>query len=145
MISLRSARQSKRVPQIEMAPFLDVVFTLLLFFGVSSTLISTQKSIGITLPESKSATLADDGLIIKVIDTETVEMNGSSLPISDLSQAIQSALLAKPDVAIVLQAAQETPYQTVITVIDAIRDSGSTKLLLDTQRINDHATSHLSE
>jgi len=134
VINLRQNRRSSSVLRIEMAPFLDVIFTLLLFFGVSSTLISTQKAIGIQLPHSNTATVKDNGMLIQIMPDGGIQLDGLPVPLTGLSGMIQDRLTQKPDEPVVLQADEGTPYQVIVSVIDAIRSGGSQQLLLDTQR-----------
>lgn len=134
MINLRQNRRSSSVLRIEMAPFLDVIFTLLLFFGVSSTLISTQKAIGIQLPHSTTATVKDKGMLIQIMPDGSIQLDGKLIPLPDLSGVIKTRLSQTPDEPVVLQADEDTPYQVIVSVIDAIRSGGSQQLLLDTQR-----------
>lgn len=140
MINLRQNRRSSSVLRIEMAPFLDVIFTLLLFFGVSSTLISTQKAIGIQLPHSDTATVKDKGMVIRIMSDGAIQMDGMVVPMATLSGVIKDRLSHTPDEPVVLQADEDTPYQVIVSVIDAIRAGGSQQLLLDTQRKPDAST-----
>ena len=48
---------------------------------------------------------------------------------------VQTQMLVHEDQQIVLQADKETPYLRVISVLDAIRRSGSSKVMLEAEKL----------
>lgn len=67
MIKLKTKNQKILVSEISITPFIDVVFNLLLFFMISSSILDISQ-IEINLPESESNVLVEDGSIILKIN-----------------------------------------------------------------------------
>lgn len=113
---------------INMTPLIDVVFQLLLFFMLASSLVRPNK-IELNLPESSSgvkaaATKSLDVTYVLEGGAPIVELNGERLPgLEALTERMRGwEGEGRDEVSIRIQ--KDVPYQDVVSVIDAVRDAG---------------------
>jgi biopolymer transport protein ExbD len=123
---------------INMTPLMDVVFQLLVFFVLTSSL-ARPTQIEMQLPESTSGVKAPEvqkAIIITYRLTESTPL----MMLNDQKvggfEALGTALVGMSkggDVGRVdLQIDKTTPYQDVIKLMDTVRDSGFAKFSLHT-------------
>ncbi|GAB6278453.1 MAG TPA: biopolymer transporter ExbD [Bacteroidales bacterium] len=110
------------------APMSDLVFLLLIFFVISSTLVSPN-AVKLLLPSSKSKTMAKQAITVYINDKFEFfvdpEGRGQAMPV-DLIQLkeILAENLQKQDIdaSVVLRADQNVPVQYVVSLFDIVND-----------------------
>ncbi len=123
-------RRRRETADINLTPLIDVVFLLLIFFMVSTT-FDKQSRIKVQLPEAsqqkqlnrKDATRLD----ITVSATGKFYVNDREVintDIDTLKRAIDKVAKGRTDLPVVISADAHTPYQAVITVMDAASQTG---------------------
>ncbi len=123
-------RRRRETADVNLTPLIDVVFLLLIFFMVSTT-FDKQSRIKVQLPEAsqqkqlnrKDATRLD----ITVSATGKFYVNDREVintDIDTLKRAIDKVAKGKTDIPVVISADANTPYQAVITVMDAASQMG---------------------
>ena len=112
------------VGRFQLAPLIDIVFLLLVFFVVTSALQQIERQMAIALPEAKEGAapprqqppyyinIARDGTILISNRTLSYEELGGWL------KSLRAAYAGKPP-PIIIRADRETPFQFFVRVIDA--------------------------
>jgi biopolymer transport protein ExbD len=102
-----------------MASMSDLVFLLLIFFMLTSTLVAPN-AIKLLLPSSNSKTLAKQSLSVYINKSRQFFIEDKPVAPAQLGARLYSKI--KPDVqaTIVLRADRSVPVQDIVTVIDAI-------------------------
>ena len=116
---------------IELAPLIDIVFILLIFFAVSSSLITQEKSIPINLPTAESGEdLTSDikEIIISLKENKDIYIDQQKIIPTELLSTLSQFKSNNSDVIVKLNAAKSLPYQTIISTLDTIRLSGCTNI-----------------
>ena len=131
---MKLGRSEREDVQITLTPLIDVVFLLLIFFMVSTT-FEREAEIAIELPEADAKAANPEAEAIEVwIDAHgRYFLGGSPLPATgarDLSSALEALVPAGPRPALVINADAATPYQAVITAMDAASRAGFVNLSL---------------
>ncbi|MCF6212197.1 MAG: biopolymer transporter ExbD [Gammaproteobacteria bacterium] len=117
---------------LDIAPLIDIVFLLLVFFMLTSTFM-VPEAIELELPESSSATLTDITPIIVSLDqTGQLALNGERIELEQLRGAIEPLLKVDADAAITLKSDARTEVQQLLAVMDEIRAAGGTDVALAT-------------
>ncbi len=123
---------------INMTPLMDVVFQLLVFFVLTSSL-SRPTQIEMQLPESTSGVKvpeAKKSIIITYRLTESAAVMTLNDRKLDGFEALGGALVAMAAEGeaprVDLQIDKTVPYQDVIKLMDTVRDSGFAKFSLHT-------------
>lgn len=98
----------------------DLVFLLLIFFMITSTLVSPN-AIKLSLPNSNSKTIAKQSMNVYVKAPDEFYIEENRIQPNELAQKIQANLAGQPDDAtVVLRADKEASVQLVVNVIDAV-------------------------
>ena len=129
-------------PAIDLAPLIDVVFLLLIFFMVSTT-FTRQAEITVDLPEASAAPVEHDQKPIEiVIDAEgryfvnqKMLVNKQIESLVAVLERIRSQEGKKAPDSIIISADANTPHQAVITAMDAARQIGIFKVSLATKQV----------
>jgi biopolymer transport protein ExbD len=131
-------RKPRENVEIGLAPLIDVVFILLLFFVVTTT-FTRETQLKIDLPEADSATPVQETelkqLEIMIAADGSYSLNGQSLVKSDLatlSSALQKESAGDSSLPLVISADARTPHQAVITAMDAAGKLGFSRLRITT-------------
>lgn len=111
--------QHKISTEFSMASMSDLVFLLLIFFMLTSTLVSPN-AIKLMLPSSSSKTMAKQTTTVYINDLNQFFVN--EVPATDLNlqQLLTQSLIGQTEGVIVLRADRTVPVQYVVTVIDAV-------------------------
>ena len=133
MISLRS--RSEHRAELDLTPFMDVIFILLIFFIIASAF--AVRGLDIDLPSAQSSQ-ALSGRVVEV----RLEKNGSYLcdgvPVERdfLRYKLQDIVrgFKKEPGQLVLKADPAAPVDALIFVVDEVRMLGGEKLMVATSR-----------
>ncbi|MBM4143179.1 MAG: biopolymer transporter ExbD [Lentisphaerae bacterium] len=124
---------------INITPLLDVIFQLLVFFVLTSSLVRPTQ-IELQLPESTTGVKTPDtqGLVISYRmegDKPAITLNAE--PLADVDALVPALRVLrgdpqKPQARLDIQIDRAVPYQDVIRLMDAARDTGFPKFSLQT-------------
>jgi len=129
-----SGRQSLVSPKFELTSLIDVVFILVLFFAVSTSFQHERRVLKLTLPSSKSIETPKKSITISIDRNQRIYWNGKRISEATISKRVQHVMEQTPNHPIILQADKVTPYLRVVSVLDAIRNSGCTSVMLETKQ-----------
>lgn len=124
-------------PGIDMAPLLDVVFLLLIFFMVTTT-FNSESQIKVVLPKASAhqAVKPHNPLILTIDRQGNYYLDGRELVNTrpgTLFRALQQAKASRSgDVPLVVRADAKTPYQAVVTAMDVAGQLGLSHMSIAT-------------
>jgi len=119
---------------INIAPLVDVVFLLLIFFAVSTTFLETA-GLELTLPaSSSSAQGSPQEITIAVSRDGLLYLEGRLIPEDRLATELRVRLAARDEKLVLLRADSETPHGTVVRIMDLARKAGATGLTIAARR-----------
>lgn len=100
----------------------DLVFLLLIFFMITSTLISPN-AVKLLLPESNSKTMAKQNVTVYIDDSYNFYVGEQVTTVDGLQPMIMQGIEAGIDNAcVVLRADKTVPVQYIVNVIDAVNN-----------------------
>ena len=102
-----------------MASMSDLVFLLLIFFMLTSTLIAPN-AIKLLLPSSTSRTMAKQNVTVYINDQYEYFVEEVNVTEEMLEGMIGSKILGESEASVVLRADESVPVQYVVKVIDAV-------------------------
>ena len=124
-----SGRQRSK-QELNVAPLIDVVFLLLIFFMLASTFIE-PKSVELMLGSGTTQTVtAVDPLEIDVATDGSIRLNGLRLSVEQLTVEIAARIKGDPNRIVTIRAEAEIPVQRLIQVMDQVRSAGTNNLRL---------------
>ncbi len=108
-----------------MASMSDLVFLLLIFFMLTSTLIAPN-AIKLLLPSSESRTMAKQTVTVYL--NQDLQLFLGEIPVDEeqLSVKLVNDLAGDEEGAVVLRADQTVPVQNIVNVIDIVNKINNT-------------------
>lgn len=105
--------------QFSTASMSDLVFLLLIFFMLTSTLVSPN-AIKLLLPSSSSKTMAKQTLTVYIDANYDFYVEENPVNTEFLVETLGAKLQGETEASVVLRADQTVPVQYVVTLIDAV-------------------------
>ena len=99
----------------------DLVFLLLIFFMLTSTLVAPN-AIKLLLPSSNSKTMAKQTVTVYINDLFQYYVDETPVTDDELAGMISSKIGDQADATIVLRSDKSVPVQYVVNVIDAVNE-----------------------
>lgn len=120
-------------PRMNIAPLIDVVFLMLIFFMLTSTFIDTA-SIDLSMARSgpSAGAGAGDMLLVDVKRDGELRLNGLTLGLEDLGPELAARVGAQVDTPVALRAEARVPVQRLVAVMDSIQGVGMSNIRLAT-------------
>ena len=129
-------RRAKISPAFSMASMTDLIFLLLIFFMITSTMVSTN-AIKVLLPQGKQQTSAKP--LTRVIINKELQLfvafgNDKEQPISmeELAPFLQQCAEREPEMYVALYADESVPYREIVSVLN-IANENKFKMVLATR------------
>lgn len=128
----RRERRGSATP--DMAPLLDMIFILLIFFVVNANFV---RETGVSVDRAAARTAASVAkvkLVIAITATGDLFMEGSGVDIGVLRNRMERFALENPDASVVIAADRAAASGRVIRVLDLCRLAGVSRLSLAARR-----------
>jgi biopolymer transport protein ExbD len=113
--------RNKRKAEFNTASFSDLVFLLLIFFMLTSTLVAPN-AIKLLLPASNSKTMAKQTVTIYINEKYQYFVDEDRVSELQLQDRIDSRIAGQIDASVVLRSDRSVPVQYVVNVIDAVNN-----------------------
>ena len=114
-MSLRS--RNKVSANFSMSSMTDIVFLLLIFFMLTSTLVSPN-ALKLLLPNSKARTLEKQTLSVSITQEIDYYIGDKQVAIENLEQELKLELVGQKEPAIVLHADKTVDIEYAVKVMD---------------------------
>ena len=126
--------KKKKNIEINVAPLIDIVFLLLIFFMLTSE-FTDFKTIDMISPNQSSTNIQNNDLpiIINLSENGLIEIDKIEIKLEDLSETIQMKLLNSNNKKIVISTLNKTKINNLIIVVDTIRSLGIENIALITK------------
>lgn len=128
------ARVSAR---IDLAPLIDVVFLLLIFFLLTSSFVS-RRALELDLPGSTTAVSVPNApVVVSVLADGGIRIDGDAVAEAALAAAVAERIADDPLQQIAVAADRRVSAQRLITVLDSVRAGGaqSVSLITETEKV----------
>jgi biopolymer transport protein ExbD len=123
-------KRARSEPEIPSASLPDIVFQLLIFFLVTTT-IDVDKGLDLVLPppgdvqiEIQKKNIAN----VLINDASQILIDEEITPVEEVDNIIRDKLLANDKLIVSVKTARLTKYDIYIRVIDQIKKAGATRI-----------------
>ena len=119
---------------IELAPMVDIVFLLVTYFLINSTL-ARNPAIKIELPKSETAqSELQKNIVIHVNNDNQIFLNDSPVTLKQLPVELKKIIKDKEKDHVVIRGDKKANYQSIVSVMDYVHQAGITHFNLATER-----------
>jgi biopolymer transport protein ExbD len=134
MINIAAARKNKRqMAELNMAPLIDMVFILLIFFLVTTSFVK-ETGIEVNRPTASTAVSQKKANILIAINADNrVFIDHREIDIRAVRANIERALAENPEGAVVVVADSTSSTGSAIRVMDGCRLAGAENVSLAAQ------------
>lgn len=120
-------------PVLDLAPMVDVVFTLLIFFMVSTTFLTLEAGLPVDLPQAQTNVAQTSNLpTVSITGEGRIYFAGAEVTEATLVEALEPVLAAREDKTVVMRADQNIRYGLPVRVMDLIRQAGAARVAIAT-------------
>jgi len=112
-------KRSKVSALFNMSSLTDIIFLLLIFFMLTSSLV-TPNALNLSLPGKKSSTTKSNakGNLVKIDSRGTYFLNGNRISLSGLSNQMKKIKDRSKNPSMVIQCSAVAPVDNVVSVMD---------------------------
>ena len=113
--------RNKRDTNFSMASMSDIVFLLLIFFMLTSTLVAPN-AIKLLLPSSQSKTMSKQTVTVYVNKERVIYVEERKVDPTNLENVLFGLIRNEQAASVVLRSDKTVPVQDIVVVIDAINE-----------------------
>ena len=132
--------QDDEATGIDVAPLIDILFTLIIFFLVTTTFQEKEKEEEVRLPRQGGSSLVnkDRPFYINVLQDGTYSVGGEIIKLDDLELKLKLRFEEKPDQKLVLRGDSKAFHGQTASALDVARRVGFSKasIAYDTRPLN---------
>ena len=135
-MNLRS-RAPLQHPGIQLAPLVDVLMLLLIFFLLTWNAARNENELDVKVPKATSAKekAAPPGDVVVNVKTDgTVVVNRRNMTARELTDLLQSLVKLYPDQAVVIRGDEAGAYKNVVNVLNICSEAGVTNVAFATAK-----------
>ncbi|MBS4040795.1 MAG: biopolymer transporter ExbD [Flavobacteriales bacterium] len=109
--------RNKVSPEFNMSSMTDIVFLLLIFFMLTSTLVTTN-ALDLVLPKAKGKTDSNKSISVSINKDLQFFIDKKLVDETNLEQELLTAIGTQENKAIVLRAEEGVPIEKAVSVLD---------------------------
>ena len=119
---MKFSSSEEESPTFQVAPLIDIVFLVLIFFVAAAVYRSMETEIPIDIPvasESKSIERTPGKIIINVDKEGQIIVNQRQLTLPELEAILKKVSTNFPNQAVIIRGDKSTPYDEIIKVLNS--------------------------
>ena len=126
--------ETKKVStRLNIAPLVDVVFLLLIFFMLSSHFI-TQPGIKLSLPAAATGKLHEEGdIIIFIAEDNSLYLNQDKVTLEEFENRLRTRMEERGSKTVIVKADEKIELKLAVQVIDTARKAGAEAVIISTK------------
>ena len=132
--SLRRARRNNKEPAIQVAPLIDLIFILLIFFLVTTSFVR-ETGLEVLRPTAVTASPVDQGsLLIGISASGDIYFEGAKIDLVSLRSTLKRRLAERTDKVVTLVVDQAASSGRLVEVMDECRLAGAQHVAIATRK-----------
>lgn len=118
---------------IDLAPMVDVVFLLIIFFMVSTTFINIEQALPVQLPQAQSSRAITSDMPTVTIDAnKQIFVAGKVVQLSQLAAIVRNQIESTGIRTVIFRADKVVPHGLSVEVMDKIKQAGAKQISIAT-------------
>mgnify|MGYP000879895463 CR=1 FL=1 len=121
----------RKRPRLEITNAVDIMFFMLVFFMLFSTMRTDQTGLDVKIPQASTGEAINvEDLVISIDAQRQLYWGNQLIPLGELPGMIEGQLLKNPNSRFIVQADRTVQYDDLVQVLDRARLAGGTKVAL---------------
>lgn len=117
--------------EINIVPMIDVIFSILAFFIISTLFLSKTEGLPVNLPSASTAEVKDTAQINVTIEADgDIFLNRQPIKLESLKQATTAEIGKKKEGLVIINADEKVEHGQVVEVMDILRQVEGAKLAI---------------
>ena len=128
----RRIRSEEGRPEINIAPLMDMVFILLIFFIVTTVFVE-ETGIPVNKPDAAASASNEESenVTVEILENNQIVVDGRKVTLNDVVRRVETAV-RDPDTPVMIRAHENSDHSTFVSVWDAARRGGAAVLTFTT-------------
>ncbi|MBE7558022.1 biopolymer transporter ExbD [bacterium] len=114
-------------PVLQIAPMIDIIFLLVIFFVTTSLLGEIEAEIDLTLPSASKTDLpqrAPGEIIINIKADNSIWVGGRERTVAEVEALVKELAAASERPSVIVRADKDSAHGAFVSVVDACRSAG---------------------
>ena len=134
---MKFSRRQPEAAGMQLAPMIDIVFLLLIFFIVTWKYNQSERELNVSVPTAEEGTELNRSkgeIIINVLKDGIIKVEGIEVDLVQLQQRLKAIAEQFENQPVRIRGDGEVAYQRIVEVIDTCQKSGIWNISFATQR-----------
>jgi len=127
-------RERESAAAVDIAPLIDIVFILLIFFLVTTTFVR-DRGIAVTRPAATHAqALPPEALRVHLTAAGRIFVDGTATDEAQVAARVRTFLNRHPDAAVTIVPDEQATSKQLVDLMDEVKAGGATDIAVATRR-----------
>lgn len=132
---MRLLNESESRMEINITPMIDVIFSILAFFIISSLSLTRSEGLPVNLPQASTAQAQKTSQInVSITDNGAIAVDRQLIELAQLESTVRLKIPPDSESLVILNADKSVDHGRVVEVMDQLRRIKGAKLAIATQR-----------
>ncbi|HAJ59305.1 MAG TPA: biopolymer transporter ExbD [Cyanobacteria bacterium UBA8543] len=133
---MRISSDEQETPfQINIVPMIDVIFSILVFFIVSTLYLTRSEGLPVNLPTAETTQpLRQTQINVTISANGQIALNRKLIKLQNLENAVRSIVKPNTESVVVINADEKVAYGRVVRVMDRLNQVAGVKVAIAVQR-----------
>jgi biopolymer transport protein ExbD len=128
-MSVEFVRTKRPTMALDLAPLIDVVFLLLVFFMLTSSFLPPALPVELPVAGNEESAPAEP-VVIVIASSGEISLNGEAVALAGLAGSLAEALAESESKALHVRGDRAAPYGVFLEVMDVAKAAGASRLHL---------------
>lgn len=120
---------------INLVPMIDVIFSILAFFIISTLFLTRSEGLSVNLPQAQTATRQPSAEITVTIEANgQIALNREPIELEELQAQVTKLIAPDSETLVIINADEKVAHGQVVDVMDLLREMEGIKLAIAAQR-----------
>jgi biopolymer transport protein ExbD len=124
-------RRKTEFPKIDIAPLVDIIFLLLIFFMLSSNFIKPMLEMELPKAMHEEEKLEKVDIVITVDKNNIIYLNKSQVDIENLNDALTARMAEVGKYDVIFSGDKSIGYEQFVRILDISKEAGATSFSVE--------------